>query len=427
MLIPSNKNQQLADRLPVAASNISIPTAKATPAAITTPAPATRNSETFSQTVSDEDLQSQNLFMTDMSDQTEEVKIETAKELAPPAISMTRPLIAFNINVSAPAEIQTPALLVVNRAPAQQVIAAPELVKTESKPLVTDELKPVDAALENIEKKTELETALTTVKKDEYPMTIESVINSYTRKKNKLSLQAYFTPTVSYRRLREDNQFLSETQSRGTLTNAMVAISDVENIVTHKPDYGLQLGVTAGYEISPRLTFITGLQFNVNKYDIRAYNYPAERATIALIPGAFNQTTFETETTYRNYSGSKKADWLHNLYFSASLPVGLQLRLSGAGKAEIGVGGSIQPTYILGNRTYLLSTDYKNYAEAPSLIRKWNMSTSFEAYAGISTGKLDWRIGPQVRYQLLSSYKQEYPVKEHLFDFGLKVGIILNK
>ncbi len=427
MLTPSNKNQQLADRLPVAVTNISIPTVKAQPAAFITPATATRNSETPGQPVSDEDLQSQNLFMTDMSDQTEELKIEIAKELAPPAISMTKPLIAFDMNVTAPAVIQTPALIAVNKVPVQQVIASAEVVKTEPEPLVTDELKPVDAALVNNEKKAELENAVTTVKRDEYPLTIESVINSYTKKKSKLTLQTYFTPTVSYRRLREDNQFLSETQSRGTLTNATVAISDVENIVTHKPDYGLQLGVTAGYEISPRLTFITGLQFNVNKYDIRAYNYPAERATIALIPGAFNQTSFETETTYRNYSGSKKADWLHNLYFSASLPIGLQVRLSGAGKSEIGVGGSIQPTYILGNRTYLLSTDYKNYAEAPSLIRKWNMSTSLEAYAGISTGKIDWRIGPQVRYQLLSSYKKEYPVKEHLFDFGLKVGIILNK
>jgi hypothetical protein len=101
--------------------------------------------------------------------------------------------------------------------------------------------------------------------------------------------------------------------------------------------------------------------------------------------------------------------------------------VSGAGKTEIGIGGTIQPTYILGNRTYLLTTDYKNYVQAPSLIRRWNMSTSLEAYAGVSSGKIDWKVGPQIRYQLFSSFRSAYPVKEHLFDFGLKVGIMLNK
>ena len=63
----------------------------------------------------------------------------------------------------------------------------------------------------------------------------------------------------------------------------------------------------------------------------------------------------------------------------------------------------------------------------PSLTRKWNISTSFEIYAGVSTGKINWRIGPQVRYQLKSSYVAKYPFNEHLFDFGLKMGIMLKK
>jgi len=61
------------------------------------------------------------------------------------------------------------------------------------------------------------------------------------------------------------------------------------------------------------------------------------------------------------------------------------------------------------------------------LIRKWNVNSSFETFAAYSTGKINWKVGPQVRYQLLSSFQEKYPVKEHLFDFGLKVGIMLNK
>jgi hypothetical protein len=32
-------------------------------------------------------------------------------------------------------------------------------------------------------------------------------------------------------------------------------------------------------------------------------------------------------------------------------------------------------------------------------------------------------LGPQVRYQVLSSYKDKYPIREYLIDYGFKLGI----
>ena len=96
-------------------------------------------------------------------------------------------------------------------------------------------------------------------------------------------------------------------------------------------------------------------------------------------------------------------------------------------KTSLGIAGTVQPTYILRDRAYLISTDYKNYAEIPWLVRRWNLSTSLETFAAYSTGNLKWKIGPQVRYQWLSSFQEKYPVKEHLFDFGLKLGVMLNQ
>jgi hypothetical protein len=109
------------------------------------------------------------------------------------------------------------------------------------------------------------------------------------------------------------------------------------------------------------------------------------------------------------------------------MPVGAEVDLIGDDKVQFGVGGTIQPTYVLGDRAYLLSTDYKNYAEVPWLTRRWNVNTAFETFVSYSTGRMKWQVGPQVRYQLLSSFVDEYPVKENLFDFGLKVGVSLNK
>ncbi|HEX2535584.1 MAG TPA: hypothetical protein VHK69_17700, partial [Chitinophagaceae bacterium] len=102
-------------------------------------------------------------------------------------------------------------------------------------------------------------------------------------------------------------------------------------------------------------------------------------------------------------------------------------KLHGDDKVQFGVATSVQPTYVLGDRAYVISSDYKHYAEVPWLIRRWNLNTNLETYVAYSTGKVQWQVGPQVRYQVLSSFVQKYPVKENLFDFGLKVGVSLHK
>jgi hypothetical protein len=266
-------------------------------------------------------------------------------------------------------------------------------------------------------------------KSDFNPMTIESITNSFVQVKRnkKLSWQFFINPTVSYRRLKENKPFIESAQTGNASTVPLLIYAytpDVNSIVTHRPDIGFQLGFSAGYPLTKRLTLTSGLQFNVSKYDIRAYSGSGEVATIALNTGSRSGSSVYTYTTYRNIGGYR-ADWLHNFYLSASAPVGLELRLGNKTKSYVGVAANLQPTYVLGNRAYLISTDYKNYAEIPSLTRRWNINTGFEIFATATTGNVQWRMGPQVRYQTLSSFKNIYPIKEHLFDFGLKLGVTL--
>ncbi|MEO5946957.1 MAG: hypothetical protein ABIP79_09080 [Chitinophagaceae bacterium] len=265
-----------------------------------------------------------------------------------------------------------------------------------------------------------------TQEKDIYPMTIESVVNAYKINKpsKKVVWQVNVIPSVSYRKLKENKNFLAAANS-STTPNSAYSTSDINNAVKHKPDIGIQLGVSAGIPVSKTITLTAGLQFNASKYNIQATTYGSEIATIVLTNSYGRATnTVSTVTNLRNVGGYR-ASWLHNKYISASLPIGAEFKLSGKSKTIIGVGATIQPTYILGNRAYLLSTDLKNYARVPSLTRKWNINTGFELFAGYNTGKIDWRIGPQVRYQLYSSFYNTYPIKEHLFDFGVKLGINL--
>ena len=245
-----------------------------------------------------------------------------------------------------------------------------------------------------------------------------SVLNK--KKKSKLDWQIYFTPTVSYRKLSENKTYQHTNPVPGLLS-----LDNINSAVTHKPDFGFEIGLAAKYPISENIKFRAGLQFNINRYDIKAFSSPTQTATIRLNDrNGIDQVS--TESNYNNFTGYK-SNWLENFYFQVSAPIGIEVKLRGDEKMQFGIASTIQPTYVLGERAYLISSDYKNYAEVPWLTRRWNINTNFETFVAYSTGELKWQVGPQVRYQLLSSFVKEYPVKENLFDFGLKVGVSLNK
>ncbi|MFL5741710.1 MAG: hypothetical protein ACJ75B_15900 [Flavisolibacter sp.] len=235
------------------------------------------------------------------------------------------------------------------------------------------------------------------------PQTIESIINTYQARNRKLGLQLYFTPTVSYRKLSDNN---------------------IDNMVTHRPDFGFELGMAAKYPVSRNVKLRGGLQLNVSRYAIRTYESRTEVATIRL-NSRRGVNYVNTITNYNNFSGYQ-SNWLENFYFQVSAPVGVEVKLRGDDHVQFGIASTLQPTYLLGDRAYLISSDYKNYAQVPNLIRHWNLNTSIETFVSYSTGQLKWQVGPQARYQIFSSYVNKYPVKENLFDFGLKIGVSLN-
>ncbi|HUC82297.1 MAG TPA: hypothetical protein VMR70_15435 [Flavisolibacter sp.] len=261
------------------------------------------------------------------------------------------------------------------------------------------------------------------------PYTIESVVNSYKAKssKRKFETQLYFTPTISYRKLSENKSYLRNLDPNAIPASYPALHSSVNNNVTHKPDLGFELGFATKYALSNKLKIRAGLQFNVNRYEIKAFSSNYVNATIALNNGG----RIDSFTTRTGLSAVKengyRTNWLKNLSFQASLPVGAEFIVSDNGNVQFGFGATVQPTYILNDRAYLITTDYKNYTQADWLVRRWNVNTAFETFVNINSGKTRWQIGPQVRYQLLSSFISKYPVKENLFDFGLKVGVSLGK
>jgi hypothetical protein len=50
---------------------------------------------------------------------------------------------------------------------------------------------------------------------------------------------------------------------------------------------------------------------------------------------------------------------------------------------------------------------------------------ALEAFLSYKTRSgLRWQIGPEFRYQMLSTYNSQYSIREHLKGYGLKFGIV---
>jgi hypothetical protein len=235
------------------------------------------------------------------------------------------------------------------------------------------------------------------------------------------SWQIYVSPTVSYRNL-VGKASKNPSQATGSVFGASMGFStDVNDAVRHRPSIGMELGSALLYPVSKNFRIKAGLQFNYNNYLIEAYSYKPELATFSAAgPGA--PRPVNTMSYYRNYNGYDKTT-LQNKHFMISTPIGFELTVVGNEKVRFNVASTLQPTYVISNQSYLVSTNLKNYAQESSLYRKWNMNAGMEAFLTLSSGSYSWVIGPQFRYQLFSSYKNKYPIQEHLLDLGFKVGV----
>jgi hypothetical protein len=234
--------------------------------------------------------------------------------------------------------------------------------------------------------------------------------------------QMYFSPSVSYRRLVGQASRYTYPYNGFPYSANYGFARDVKDAVRHRPAVGMEIGTALLYPLNRNIRLKAGLQFNYNAYQVEAYSYVPEIAPFGSNgPGTFANTV-NTTAYYRNFNGFDRT-MLKNAHFMVSMPLGFEITVAGNDRVKFNVASTIQPTYVINNQAYLVSTNLKNYAQEPSLYRKWNVNAGAEAFLSMNTGSFNWVIGPQFRYQILSSYKDKYPIKEHLLDLGFKVGV----
>jgi len=243
--------------------------------------------------------------------------------------------------------------------------------------------------------------------------------------KSRILLQFTLTPTVNYRSV-----------SGGTYTTpegwpaTAKSPEGVQNWVNLSPGFGFEFGSNVLYRVTRNLSLKAGLQFSFNRYQMPAYISKSPQSQSGL-SGSSNQP----ETYYGSYVDSvfavanngsysgKTTETLTNNFYQLAVPLGFELRILGNEQLQLNIAATIQPSYLLNTNSYMLSPNYSEYAKQPSMYRRWNLSGEVEAFLSYQTGPLRWQIGPEFRYQMLSTYIANYPINENVKGYGLKIGI----
>jgi hypothetical protein len=277
------------------------------------------------------------------------------------------------------------------------------------KPVFIAEQKPAQQQAVAVKKDTETE-------KPEELTAQEIASLSKPVKAGRWQYEFYITPSSSYRQL-VDQKPSAEQFSGPVASNYGVSANQV---IRYKPGMGIEFGLGVLYRLSDRIRVKTSLQYNVRQYNIEAFTGNYEIANIALIRGG-NIDSIATVAKYRSTSGTNEA-LLLNKYHQVSLPVGIEYALVDSRKFGVNLATSVQPTYTFSQSSYLLTSDYKSYADGTAMIRRWNVNSSLEATFSYKVGDFQWKLGPQIRYQHLPTYSDPYPIKEYLIDYGFKIG-----
>ena len=235
--------------------------------------------------------------------------------------------------------------------------------------------------------------------------------------KGRMAYQIYATPAVNYRKL--------STNSKGS--TAAFSNSDINNSISQKPGFGIEAGVGITYAFAKKLQFKAGFQFNYTSYNIDADQTSHPVLTFILLNDpntGYSYPAARTSTTANTYnSAALQPVKLHNRTYQISIPLGFAYKLSSKNNVDWIAGASVQPTYVFGGNANIISSDLKSYVSDPSSIRTWNMNLGFETYMNFKIGSYNFQLGPQVRYQLFSTYNKNIALIEKPYAVGLKLGL----
>jgi len=249
--------------------------------------------------------------------------------------------------------------------------------------------------------------------------------SSRNRWKGRIASEIYFTPSIGYRK------FTSNTDYSAPVASSFPAVipsnGTANTSLMHKAGLGFEIGAGAVFSAAKNLRIKAGVQANFTSYNITATEINHPVLTTLLMNDINTGFTYldPRASSIANTAGYKTTQ-IHNQTYQVSIPLGVALKLAGNNKLEWYAGAAIQPTYVFGGKANLISADHKNYIADASLIRSWNLNTGFETYIHYKMNGYTLQVGPQFRYQVMSTYSKKYTYNENLYNTGLKIGLVKN-
>jgi hypothetical protein len=239
---------------------------------------------------------------------------------------------------------------------------------------------------------------------------------------DRYSWEIYITPTVNTHYLNGIN-YRTMAQALPTAPIMVVHIANVNGFVDNTPVLGYNVGGNILYRISKNISLKAGLEFSFSRYYINTYNSGQGQSAASL--SSYFGYVADSLINMSNGSSSidKNPERYQNRYYQLSIPVGVDMKVVSKGKFQVHLGATLQPSYLLNTDAYVLSNDFSTYTKDAGAFRRWNLIAGAEAYISYGVGKIRWEIGPQVRYQIFSTYKNSYPLQENMLNYGIRFGI----
>lgn len=240
--------------------------------------------------------------------------------------------------------------------------------------------------------------------------------------KSRLQYEWYITPSVGFRTYEKNINYT--LPARSTILGV-----EENSTLQHHAALNLEAGYSLVQQHTKRVRLKGGVQVNYTNYKISAHHQGHSSTTTLLLndPYSGGFELKQKSSTIANRAGEASEDILNNSTFQLSLPIGADVKIAGKQKIQWYVGATVQPSYTLFGNAYLVSADMKNYVYDANYLRKFNLNGGLETFVSYKMPNgVTLKAGPQVRYQLFSTYKKEYSYTEHLYNVGVKLGMVRN-
>ncbi|HEV2480384.1 MAG TPA: hypothetical protein VGS79_11995 [Puia sp.] len=245
-----------------------------------------------------------------------------------------------------------------------------------------------------------------------------------TPKSGRTYLELSLSPTVSYRSMGGSDVGADKLYPLGV--NGLPP-GGPNSYIDHRPGFGFDASGSILYRLTRNLSVKGGLQFNFTRFPIKVYEDNGANGTAATTtlqsPYGIMMDSISATGMPMARSGKQTSITVDNDYYQLSAPMGFELRVLGNERLQFNLAATIAPSYLLNSSSYMLSSGYTRYDKRPTMYRKLNFYVGGEAFFSYRVGNIRWQIGPEFRYQLLSSYTSESGMTENLKSYGLKIGI----